>query len=59
MEPHVICAGRLDAVNAYVSMVAIRTNAPGINLNRITQGVETLSIISALELPGVLLQVTL
>ena len=60
MEPHVIGgAGQLEAVNAYVSMVAIRTNAPEINLNRITQGVGALSIISALELPGVLLQVTL
>ena len=51
-----VMQGRLDAVNAYVSNMQTRTNAPGLDLKRISEGVETLSIISALELPGVLLQ---
>jgi hypothetical protein len=50
--------GRLGPVNDYLSSIPIKTNDPTIDLMRIKCGVETLTMISAKQLPGVLLQVS-
>ena len=51
--------GRIEAVNEYLDTVAIKTNDEGINLMRIKSGVENLSMISAKDIPGVLMQVNI
>jgi hypothetical protein len=48
--------GRIGPVNDYLADLAIKTNDPDIQLKRIKKGVENLTIVSALDLPGVLLQ---
>ena len=49
-------AGRIGPVNEYLAELAIKTNDPDIQLKRIKKGVENLTIVSAMDLPGVLLQ---
>jgi hypothetical protein len=49
-------AGRIGRVNEYLAELAIKTNDPDIQLKRIKKGVENLTIVSAMDLPGVLLQ---
>lgn len=44
-------------IDNYVSALNIRTNDPDASLFPISQGVETLAIISALQVPSVLIQV--
>ena len=44
-------------IDNYVSALNIRTNDPDVSLFPISQGVETLAIISALQVPSVLIQV--
>jgi hypothetical protein len=44
-------------VNEYLDRLSLRTNAPGICLKRIPSGVENMTMISAKDVPGVLLQV--
>lgn len=49
--------GRLIDANAYVQSLTTRTNDESIRLIRVHQGLESLSVISAKNLPGVLIQV--
>jgi hypothetical protein len=45
-------------VNTYLEQISLKTNDPGIQLLRVKNGVETLTMVSAKDVPGVLLQVT-
>jgi hypothetical protein len=51
--------GRIEAVNQYLDTLPIKTNDEGINLMRIKSGVENLTMISAKDIPGVLMQVNI
>lgn len=51
--------GRIEAVNQYLDTLPIKTNDEDINLMRIKSGVENLTMISAKDIPGVLLQVSI
>ena len=46
-------------VNDYISSLNLRTNDPALNLFPVSKGVETLSVISTMEVPSMLIQLSL
>jgi len=47
----------MGVVNDYVKSMNTRTNDPNITLYPVSKGIETMSIISAMQVPSVLIQV--
>ena len=52
-----VLAGVMKEINSYVHGLNTRTNDPDMVLFPVSQGVETLAIISAMHVPSVLIQV--
>ena len=51
--------GQLDASNKYIESLPTRSNDYRVQLKRVNNGLEGLSVVSAKDLPGVLVQVLL
>ena len=49
--------GRLQAINDYLARVSTSSSDPSMAYKRLSLGIETISILSAMEVPGVLMQV--
>ena len=49
--------GRLQAINDYLARVPTSTSDTTMAYKRLSLGIETISILSAMEVPGVLMQV--
>lgn len=52
-------AGRMASVDAYIASLPLATHSTDYTLMRVKNGLESLSLISALQLPGVLVQASL
>jgi hypothetical protein len=52
-------AGRLSAINDFLSALPTQTSDTGMDYKKITLGIETISILSASDVPGVLMQVNI
>ena len=52
-----VLAGVMKEINSYVHGLNTRTNDPDMVLFPVSQGIETLAIISAMHVPSVLIQV--